>query len=149
MATPDQSRDEPRQRTRPRFRRIAAAILAVYWIGMFVGTHIPLPKNAFPPGVSDKSLHFLAYAGLAFLLGFWRSRAQPWSRGEFATLLAIVAGYGILDELLQIPVNRHADVRDWLADLTGAAAGFSVFTVAIWFLRLRQPTLDTTDVSRR
>jgi VanZ family protein len=34
-----------------------------------------------------------------------------------------VAGYGILDELTQIPVGRHADVRDWFADVTGAIIG--------------------------
>lgn len=137
--------DESQPRPRTAVRQIAAIVLVVYWVGMFVGTHIPLPTNAFPPNVSDKSLHLLAYAGLAFLLAVWRSLTRPVYRRELLILLAVAAGYGVLDELLQIPVGRHADIRDWAADLIGAAVGLSVFTLAAWFLRARQQPLEASE----
>jgi VanZ family protein len=42
--------------------------------------------------------------------------------------------YGALDELLQIPVGRHCDLWDWVADMGGVAA---VLAVAGFYLALR------------
>jgi VanZ family protein len=88
---------------------------------MFVATHYPRPEQ-ITPQVSDKLLHFAAYGVLALLcvaalLARRALRAwDPW------VLLGVLAVYGALDELLQIPVNRHCDLQDWIADMGGAAA---------------------------
>jgi len=106
-------------------QKIAACLLALYWPALFVLTHIPIPRVVQEADVSDKSLHFLAYLILTFLLWSvvsgnqkvnWR-RAAPW------LVLSVIVVYGILDEWLQgYVVGRSCDVRDFFSDLEGALA---------------------------
>ena len=88
-----------------------------------MGTHIPVPPSgvAFPEG-SDKLIHFVAYFGLACLLGLFRGK-QKW-----ASSFAIIAVFAMIDELLQIPVGRSCDVADGLAYWLGAAIGIVLAT---------------------
>lgn len=37
--------------------------------------------------------------------------------------MAVLGAYGVLDELLQIPVGRIASIADWGADLLGIMLG--------------------------
>jgi len=107
-------------------QKIAACVLALYWPGLFVLAHIPIPHVIKEADVSDKSLHFLSYLILTFLLWSvvsgnqkvnWR-RAAPW------LVLFVIVVYGILDELLQTYVaGRSCDIRDFFMDLAGALAG--------------------------
>ena len=107
-------------------QKIAACVLVIYWPALFVLTHIPVPRVVQEAEVSDKSLHFLAYLTLTFLIWFavsgdkkvkWR-RAAPWM------VLFVIIVYGILDEWLQNYVaGRSCDVRDFFTDLAGALAG--------------------------
>jgi VanZ family protein len=84
-----------------------------------------------PGGVSDKSLHALAYFGLA-VLAFRAAaggiRARMTRRTAVATLL-ITIGYAITDELHQrfVP-GRSADLYDLYADAAGACASL----IACW-----------------
>jgi hypothetical protein len=117
--------------------RIVGSMLAGYWIALAVATHIPVDwmkwgevdaKRMMADG-GDKVLHLLAYFGLAILLCGWMA-----ARGRFtaktATGIAILCFiYAIVDELLQIPVGRSADVMDVLADWAGAALGIAVFVL--------------------
>ncbi|MBD3672608.1 MAG: VanZ family protein [Planctomycetaceae bacterium] len=78
----------------------------------------------------DKFFHFAAYAGLSFLFACWQ-----WTRGasdrRVISLSLIVPGlYAVLDELLQIPVRRMADIMDCCADWGGVLAGFACFLLA-------------------
>jgi len=112
-------------------QKITACILALYWPVLFVLTHIPIPRVVEEADVSDKSLHFLAYLILAFLLWFvvsgnrkvnWR-RAAPW------LVLFVLVVYGVLDEWLQSFVaGRSCDVRDFYMDLAGALTGLIIFS---------------------
>ena len=77
---------------------------------------MPVPAGALPGG-SDKLIHFMAYLGLACLLGLFRG-PEKW-----VSSLAIVAVFAVIDELLQIPVGRSCDIADGLADWLGAAVG--------------------------
>ena len=77
---------------------------------------MPVPARALPGG-SDKLIHFVAYLGLACLLGLLRG-PQKW-----LSSFAVLAVCAVIDELLQIPVGRSCDVADGLADWLGAAAG--------------------------
>ena len=112
-------------------QKIAACLLALYWPALFVLAHIPIPYVVQEADVSDKSLHFLAYLVLAFLLWSvvsgnqkvnWR-RASPW------LVLFVIVVYGILDEWLQGYVaGRSSDVWDFFADLAGTLAGLILFS---------------------
>ncbi|MBI3866143.1 MAG: VanZ family protein [Planctomycetia bacterium] len=101
-------------------------LLSAYWLALFTATHIPyVPRELDLPG-GDKSQHLVAYAGLAFLLALrqWYGSSPTWKRAW--TVLGIVAVYGIVDELTQIPVGRTAEVLDWLADVAGAVGGLAL-----------------------
>lgn len=115
-------------------RKVTILILALYWPAFFISAHIPIPQVVREADVSDKSLHFLAYLILTFLLWFavrgdekvnWRKAAAWW-------LLLLVVWYGVADELLQsLVAGRSCDVRDFLLDVTGTVAGLvllSIFT---------------------
>ena len=74
-------------------------------------------------GISDKVLHAVEYAMLAFLC----YRAFRWAAGPVvarqAVVLAIVTAsvFGITDEVHQLFVPlREASWQDWLADTVGA-----------------------------
>lgn len=122
-------------------RRLIPALLLAYWVLIFTGTHVPLEHVGGMGHNRDKVLHFVAYAGLAWLLGVWF-----WARGRSGLrtsllIFAIAAIYGGADELLQIPVGRNADVLDWLADCSGAAAGLVMLalTQAVWRVARSRP----------
>jgi VanZ family protein len=107
-------------------QKIAAFVLTFYWPALFVLAHVPIPRVVKEADVSDKSLHFLAYLILTFLLWSvvsgnqkvnWR-RATPW------LVLFVIVMYGILDEWLQGYVaGRSSDVRDFFSDLAGVLTG--------------------------
>jgi hypothetical protein len=82
-------------------------------------------------GMSDKTMHVMAYFVLTFLAWYaispyhkvnW-ARAKPW-----CVILAVVL-YGVVDELLQARVNRSADVRDFLANLFGVVLALGLLSV--------------------
>lgn len=108
---------------------------------MLLGTHLPGPAVPKTP-YSDKSLHFIAYAGFAFLLAWaWTTRRRfLWGGPLFALLIA--AGNGCLDEFTQMLVpGRYGDVVDWYYDVAGAVTGVAAFFVLELVSRrvLRQP----------
>lgn len=109
-------------------RIVSLGTLGVYWIAIFIGTHMPHGVQGVG-NVNDKVLHFGAYAGLAFLL----TAALKTLRVRHGTLLlpmAIAAMYGCIDELSQYPIpGRQADIADWAADVFGAGLGVFAFAV--------------------
>lgn len=126
--------------------RLAGLALAVYWIALFVGTHIPVNVQ-FVWSWTDKLIHGGAYFGLAALLTAWSVLSgkswRPW------VIAAALSAYGIADELLQIPVGRHADVSDWLADTLGAVTGVGVAWSLLKSLgvlpKQKEPSVETLD----
>jgi VanZ family protein len=96
------------------------ALTACAWIGLFIATHIPAPSMP-EMDVSDKTLHFTAYFGLASMMYLSTWITNPSRRWVAAIVLAICMVYGVIDEVLQPFVRRHADVGDWLYDVCGAA----------------------------
>jgi hypothetical protein len=122
-----------------RERRLFSIMLAVYWAGIFVITHIPVPRWTGQMGMSDKTMHAVAYMLLGFLLWFatsfdekasWR-KLKPW------LILAIALFYSIIDEVLQRFGSRQADVLDFAADIGGIA----VAMLTVTFLSGRQATI--------
>jgi len=108
--------------------------LLAYWGLMFLGTH--LPKVPVPlEKVSDKTLHFLAYFGLMLLLTLDSVSRQRLTFLRLCGLLMLCAVYGIVDEILQIPAGRSADVRDWLADMRGVTLAASIAAAGLFLSR--------------
>jgi VanZ family protein len=98
--------------------------VAVYMAGLFIASADSTPP--MPARVSDKSLHLVAYAGLAIVVCRAVARGLParLTRRAAVAALLITIGYAATDELHQSFVpNRSADVYDLLADAAGACAG--------------------------
>ncbi|MCS7034070.1 MAG: VanZ family protein [Phycisphaerae bacterium] len=126
----------PQDRT-PRGSGWLGPVLALYWLALFAVTHLPqaaLPKTH----LGDKLEHFLAYAVLGGLLTAWMARRRARMRHPMVVALITVLGYAAIDELTQPVVNRHADLRDWLADAIGAAVGVGVSSIVLYFCHRRQ-----------
>jgi VanZ family protein len=103
-------------------------ILAVYWIALATATHIPPDRPILPGGNFDKLAHLTAYAILAFLIAtYWQSSAGWLGREHFFWIVVACSAYGVIDELMQIPVGRDSNLFDWVADALGALLGVTIF----------------------
>ena len=88
------------------------------------------PLEAPPPAPegSDKLVHFIAFAALAF----------PLARTGRIGLLPVFVGasaFGGIIELIQPSFNRSADVNDWVADVVGVILGIGL---GLLYRRLRR-----------
>jgi VanZ family protein len=108
-------------------QKISLATLAVYWIALFVATHVPRlePPLSLPHG--DKWLHATAFAGLTLLLALAWSLRRPFAWRSWLAVLALLAVYAALDEITQSLVGRNTDAADWLADVVGIVVGLTIF----------------------
>ena len=88
------------------------------------------PLEAPPPAPegSDKLVHFVAFAALAFPLA---------RTGRFGLLPVFVgaSAFGGAIELIQPSFNRTADVNDWVADSVGVILGIGL---GLLYRRLRK-----------
>ena len=105
--------------------------LGIYWPGIFWLTHIPVPDIARQSGMSDKTMHVLAYFVLTFLVWFAVGPYEKvqWCRKKVWILLAVIIWYGAMDEYLQGRVGRSADVMDFVADLFGVVSALGLLSV--------------------
>ena len=105
--------------------------LLVYWPGLFILTHIPVPDIARQSGMSDKIMHILAYLVLVFF--FWHTISPymrvNWKKAKGWLILGTMVWYGVIDEYLQGRIGRSADVGDFLADLAGTVLGLVILTL--------------------
>ena len=88
------------------------------------------PINQAPPGPdgSDKVVHLIAFAALAF----------PLARTGRIGLIPVLLGasvFGGLIELIQPSFGRSADMQDWIADIAGVVLGI---VLALLYRRLRK-----------
>ena len=88
------------------------------------------PLEAPPPAPegSDKLVHFIAFAALAFPLA---------RTGRFGLLPVFIgaSAFGGAIELIQPSFNRSADVNDWVADVVGVILGIGL---GLLYRRLRR-----------
>jgi len=88
------------------------------------------PLEAPPPAPegSDKLVHFIAFAALAFPLA---------RTGRFGLLPVFVgaSAFGGAIELIQPSFSRSADVNDWVADIVGVILGIGC---GLLYRRLRK-----------
>ena len=88
----------------------------------------PLEAPSAAPEGSDKLVHFIAFAALAF----------PLARTGRLGLVVVFIGasaFGGLIELIQPTFNRSADLGDWVADTVGVVNGIGA---ALLYRRLRR-----------
>ncbi len=98
---------------------------------MFILTHIPVPQIAAQSGMSDKTMHVMAYFTLTFLI--WcavspYNRAQ-WNAAKPWIVITCILVYAVIDELLQLLVGRQAEVLDFLANLFGMVFAMGIVSI--------------------
>lgn len=109
--------------------------LGIYWPALFVLTHIPVPKIAEQSGMSDKTMHLLAYMALVFFVWLAISPYEKvnWRRMKVWLILAAIMAYGLFDEWLQSKVGRQMEWLDLLGDAKGAVLGLIILTfLSFW-----------------
>jgi hypothetical protein len=113
-----------------RKQKFFTAILIFYWLGIFIATHIPVPAWTRQMGVSDKTMHFVAYMVLASLLWFSTSfeKKADWKKLRPWLLSTILLLYSLLDELSQHFMKRSTDPRDFAANALGLAVAMATVT---------------------
>ena len=87
---------------------LTIAVLLALTIAMLWPLEAPPPV----PDGSDKLVHFIAFAALAFPLA---------CTGRLGLLPVFIGAsvYGGAIELIQPSFNRSADINDWIADIVG------------------------------
>jgi hypothetical protein len=112
-------------------QKVTLILLVSYWLVLFILAHIPIPQFVYRAQVSDKTLHFLAYLILVFLLWFTISPDKKVSLRKAAAWLVLLAVivYGAADEVTQGYVGRSCDVRDFAADMVSTLTGLILFSI--------------------
>ncbi len=110
--------------------------LGFYWPAIFVATHIPEPENIVGMiGMSDKTMHFLAYLALVSLAWFAVSPFEKvnWKKAKVWIILAAIVWYGAFDEWLQGFVGRDPEIYDFYADIGAAFTALIILTfLSFW-----------------
>ena len=88
----------------------------------------PLEQPPQAPDGSDKLVHLIAFAALAFPL------ARTGRIGLLPVLISASAFGGVI-ELVQPSFNRSADIKDWVADVVGVILGIGC---GLFYRRLRR-----------
>ena len=99
-------------------------VTTVLTVAMLWPIHQPPPG----PDESDKVVHLIAFAALAF----------PLARTGRIGLVPVFIGastFGGLIELIQPTFGRSADMQDWIADIAGVVLGI---VLALLYRRLRK-----------
>ena len=102
--------------------RLALVILCVYWVGIFIASHIPKPYVPKGWDVSGMRLHAGAYFVLALLVFV---NARLFRRVSLTSkktwlLVGVIAAYAGLDEFLQVfAEGRHGSPVDWAINMAG------------------------------
>ena len=123
------------------FSRLITIVLSAYWLVIFTATHLsPGAVQEFDVEGSDKLKHYIAYAGLAFLLALRSSCHARLTGRTLAWLLVAGAAYGAFDEITQEMVGREGELGDWVADVIGLVTGLAAFAL-IWAALDRRRTV--------
>lgn len=128
--------------------RLATLVLALYWIALFTGTHMPSPPS-MGVRINDKILHFTAFFGLATLL-YWVVPARRSVVRKIGIVLVVAITYAAFDEWSQrFSPRRTVDIQDFYSNVFGIMTATLVYMIsrAIW-LRFRRPRPSTTPPPR-
>ncbi len=96
---------------------------------MIIGSSIPsIPREVAPLFAYDKVLHFIEYAGFAWLWGLLARVLFPGMlRGRIWLMIVLLAAvWGAFDEVYQGMIGRSQDLTDWIADVLGASVAQAI-----------------------
>lgn len=104
--------------------------LGIYWPALFVLTHIQVPQIAAQSGMSDKTMHGLAYLVLTFFVWLAVSPYQKiqWTQKKVWLVIAAIACYGAADEWLQSRLGRQMEFLDWIGNIKGMLLALGILT---------------------
>lgn len=128
--------------------RLAIVVLSVYWLCLFVGTHLPNMgeildlRFGMNHGVNDKVKHFSAFFLLGGLLCYVTNSPHWFKR--FAIIGLVGMTYAALDEITQnfIP-GRYPDVLDFAADTAGLWTAIALYVAAKYvYLLFNKPSSE-------
>lgn len=118
--------------------RLAWTLLAIYCLPLVIATHIPAATlERLPVEFNDKVAHFVAYAGLGFLLATALHLTYKNLWWTLGITVSVGFVFGGLDEWTQQFVRRHADWIDVGADACGILIGLAFFLAANAVCHLR------------
>jgi VanZ family protein len=118
--------------------RFGVVALTLYWLAIFVGTHLPAGSSISPRG-NDKVMHFSAYFLLGLLLCYVTTSERLWQR--FGLIAAGAMAYAAMDEATQALVpGRYPDPLDFAADSAGVLSAIGVYLLARYLFRDRLAT---------
>ncbi|MEE9431907.1 MAG: VanZ family protein [Melioribacteraceae bacterium] len=122
--------------------------LIIYWLIILIGTSLPADSFADTIELSDKVKHFVAYLGLAVILGMNLHFQERWKtvRNYYIIItFFICVSYGVVDELHQMFIpNRFAELLDWVADTLGALVG--ILSVSFFIEKIKKKYIKTSLV---
>ena len=129
--------DKPRSMRPTGKSRLTLVILYVYWLTIFVLSHIP--RDYVPSGwtVSGKLHHLVAYfvlTLLVFINAELIGRASLRSKKTWL-MIGVVIAYGALDEFLQVFIpGRHGSHLDWAVDVVACllCVGLLLLAQRLW-----------------
>jgi hypothetical protein len=115
----------------PRTRRILAALWGVAWLIVAVLLLMPVPGGV--PEGTDKVVHFLIFAGMAFGAVSFSHRAGRLSGLAILT----IAGGTALEFAQRLTKWRTFDLSDAAANVFGASSGYAIALVVLllWIRR--------------
>jgi VanZ family protein len=106
-----------------------------FWVPLAACTYLALVPRLpdLPPfALSDVILHAVAFSYLTFALMLARYRGPDRVGAVSVRVFVMMAGYGLLIELLQAFVpERTPSVKDLVVDVVGIAAGLAVARSAV------------------
>ena len=112
-------------------------VLWVYWVGIFIISHIPKPHVPTGWHVSGGLRHLGAYFVLTLLLfvnaGYF-GRRRPGLKKQWL-LIGVIGAYAALDEFLQLFIKgRSGSPIDWAVDITAClvCVGMLWLTRRLW-----------------
>jgi VanZ family protein len=116
-----------------------AGLTAICWLVAFAGTHMP-PGGASRFDINDKVIHFGMFLVLGFLLTLTFASFGMIRKRRLILVVALLAGYAIIDETTQPLVGRGAELLDFVADMAGlaVAAVLAELTIALLARRSRR-----------
>ncbi len=122
-----------------------AIVAAVYWLAMFVATHLPIRTTPVgDPYSLDKLQHLTAFATLAALLNSLAAAIGFRSWNHSAAIVCFIAVYAMVDESTQVS-PRQPEVLDWLADVAGACLGIAIYSLIIRFRAAIYPVRQSAE----
>jgi hypothetical protein len=139
-----------------KLRRYLLLGLILFWIALFILTHLPphqaagLRKVITEPKfvAADKLFHFCAYFGLTswFCAWSWVGRKPRWL--EVVLIFAGILVYGAAEELSQGPFGRTPDINDWIANVLGSITGMTVMLL-LWTFGPKWLSRTPNDINQR